>query len=700
MAKQECFVDVGSLTTRLNNRSSELNPDNHTSLITVLSSTHGRDRRRQRRISKGDLQAAVKYGKKEFAEPNSKGEQMLKYTHADIVYITDLTSRKEITSWVVPGFGIHIDKINITKEMKDDHLKACDLINSDKTKWTSHTVCVIDQSGSMRKADVGEHAASRSDVVWASLAIDFVLNRIKAGLATSTDVITVICMRRHCTIQLKCQPTDEILYNKIIDLLNSSEPLSGGNYIPALDLAEKMLHENPCGSCSLMLLFLSDGKPSDIIRNPYKGCKSPTSGMSVSERYAFYIVPKAAKLAQTFGRRLSISTMGFGPADEDFSILKRMSSAAKDYGSMTNHINSSLDVKALSSGLVQFSSTLTTQKTECTELSTGALRTVQRVTREARNAHLLDKTTGVNESSSWTVYKDRTEIRYRVKWDLEEDIFLPMEEKTFGSVAVAVHKSIFGEGAERMVRRFREVDVNGEFVGNKLVAKESRFVEDTEQGIKFHESFCKTQAEASRVAEAFNQRLDELSSRKNNLGSLPRVRFLSCSVFAIYRKPYDLGLLVEEMLDPTLYKKWNGNNGYVLDRKKVNQSFQPTLDPLFEEEEEEEDDLTEQEYMGRSKIKPDDVPQAFSHFSYFISDRKMLICDLQGVLDETTTPPMFALTDPVIHRRKRFSKNYKTASEYGRTDRGDKGCKEFFRTHKCSALCHLMKKTSRMETPI
>lgn len=43
-----------------------------TSLVDILSSAHGRQRRSERLISKRDLQAAVRYGKKEVAS-KSKG---------------------------------------------------------------------------------------------------------------------------------------------------------------------------------------------------------------------------------------------------------------------------------------------------------------------------------------------------------------------------------------------------------------------------------------------------------------------------------------------------------------------------------------------------------------------------------------------------------------------------------------------------
>ena len=133
-----------------------------TDLVTVLSSAHGRQRRSERLISKRDLQAAVKYGERA-PSYTDKGELRWMYTFRGIVYITDETSRHEITSWPLPAFGFDVSLVDITQPMLKAH-RAAKRALGNPASWTSHTVAVVDQSGSMRNTDV-DGGATRSDAV-------------------------------------------------------------------------------------------------------------------------------------------------------------------------------------------------------------------------------------------------------------------------------------------------------------------------------------------------------------------------------------------------------------------------------------------------------------------------------------------------------------------------------------------------------
>jgi hypothetical protein len=147
-----------------------------TSAVTVLSTPHGRHRRLERNIAIRDLQVAVKYGEKEVGHPCPRtGEMRWKYSFADIVYSTDSISRVEITSWPGPGIRIDVEEHIITQAEQHAHANAYSALREDLSSWTSHTVIVVDQSGSLRKTDVAD-GATCSDAVWVTLAVDFVAN--------------------------------------------------------------------------------------------------------------------------------------------------------------------------------------------------------------------------------------------------------------------------------------------------------------------------------------------------------------------------------------------------------------------------------------------------------------------------------------------------------------------------------------------
>ena len=119
----------------------------------------------------------------------------------------------------------------------------------------------------------------------------------------------------------------------------------------------------------------------------------------------------------------------------------------------------------------------------------------------------------------------------------------------------------------------------------------------------------------------------------------------------------------------------NNNAGGVFKGTGV-QKAAPALGIL--EEEEEEEDEEEGEGKGGSAADDafslEDIPQAFSHFTWSSTDGKLLVCDLQGVWNSTDG---FVLTDPVFHSQEGKA----------RTNHGQRGMEDFFKTHHCSALC-------------
>jgi hypothetical protein len=53
---------------------------------------------------------------------------------------------------------------------------------------------------------------------------------------------------------------------------------------------------------------------------------------------------------------------------------------------------------------------------------------------------------------------------------------------------------------------------------------------------------------------------------------------------------------------------------------------------------------TQVDLFNDETVLPDHAPQAFSHFTYVNSEKRKLVCDLQGVWNEVDG---YVLTDPV-----------------------------------------------------
>jgi hypothetical protein len=150
----------------------------HTRAKTLLSSVHGRDRRSLRKIGKRDLQSAVKYGMRERGYPrHSTGEPTWKYTFRHVVYITDDSSRSEITSYVLP---INIPTVSLSLQERQMHQKVAGLLTLNPHVCTTHTVLVVDQSGSMKKCDVVDFK-NRSQAVYGTIALDLLGKRLDQG---------------------------------------------------------------------------------------------------------------------------------------------------------------------------------------------------------------------------------------------------------------------------------------------------------------------------------------------------------------------------------------------------------------------------------------------------------------------------------------------------------------------------------------
>lgn len=140
-------------------------------------------------------------GKKERANPSRTGQIRHKFTHKGVIYITDETGRHEITSW-------RMDEAEQAIEHAELSEGACS---------GSHTIIVVDSSGSMRKEDVPGASESPPTTLcphWAALK-----HTTAAGYKNRTEAVYDCIARDFLEPQLQQQDKAE----HMVSLLEMSD---------------------------------------------------------------------------------------------------------------------------------------------------------------------------------------------------------------------------------------------------------------------------------------------------------------------------------------------------------------------------------------------------------------------------------------------------------------------------------------------
>jgi len=664
-----------------------------TSAISFVETEHGRERRRQRGIDKKNLQRAKKYGARRGTYPRANGDKCSRYEYKGITYITNDVTGEEITCYCEP---LQLEPVPVTEQMKLDHVRAHQKLQTNLNTWTSNTVMVIDVSGSMREADVWG-TRNRLGAVWVSVALDFLAHRIETGSGKDSDVLSVVTLSDSPKVVVREEPCTWVLYNKLVAIYSNNQvpPFGHGPFLPALKIANQLLLRNSNASCALALTLLSDGKPSD----------AACGGNLSYDEWNTKIVSQVGDLARQFGRRLTFAAIGIGDMN-NFAVLESMVEAAKDYNANAIFQLPSMTSTAIGAVFTSVATSVTTTQTEMTDVATKVQRQVRQVNRVSKSKAQQSLMT-LSAQDFWIYRLDNVEREVyieRVEENRRTGRFVSANLQHKDAAFVAFERGPFGEGAERFAYRFYELGRDMKTVlGKALVAKENRLIYDDDEANRkqYVKIFCKTQQLAGRLAEEFNQKV----KRTHRIhSSTPRVQFLDCSVYKLDDNSLGrVSVLVEDRIDETKWQKWNANNGYVagmeqapvFSEAEIADSFAKLtnledLDMIEEGSEEEESDEEEEvKKEDRTLVfSAFEVAQAFSHFSYWASGRKRLVCDLQGVYDEEAG--CLRLSDPVIHYHNKY--NTTRTQVHGRTDRGWKGMSMFFDTHKehCGHLCKLM----------
>ena len=190
-----------------------------------------------------------------------------RFTYANVVYITDSTCRYEITSWKE---HIEIEPAKITPEMLSRHEHRKKILREDPAMCATHLVLVVDQSGSMKKADAPGFR-NRSKAAYGIIALELIAEQLGLqGDDFALDVVSLIEMRDTASVIFRREPLDWVLFNKLLQRQEEAEPMSHGNYVPALEAARDlilseaaMLEAAELDQVAVKLVFLSDGRPSD-----------------------------------------------------------------------------------------------------------------------------------------------------------------------------------------------------------------------------------------------------------------------------------------------------------------------------------------------------------------------------------------------------------------------------------------------------
>ena len=492
----------------------------------------------------------------------------------------------------------------------------------------------------MRTNDVSDDRpgmfSRRNDALFDCLCEAFFPHQLQSGLTGPTDKYTLVFFQDDAEIIFTDKPLG--LARVLTDAAADIVPESHGRYLPALNVLETLL-DFPLGMMpqATTVLFMSDGRPSDSIPAG-KGVSATEKLSNMLVRRLTAAVEGCVDSAKAGKSVFSFHTLGFGPAG-DFDILKAMAQSIPN-GMGTFHL-AGLNARALAQAMSCFSSSIEESRLSSKQL--GAARPLRDV--------MMRKTSAISEFA-YKLYTDA--IIYEAPPTVESDWV------TRGKCKVEVATEAFANGGERNAFFFRYKNQPAV----QWVAKEGKYVQAAfDQELEFHNKKLAAQVIASARAVEF-------SSLPALLRTRYKISFAVCYFCLTTQTPQRL-LFVEPFFEGK-FRKWNSNNGNVYKAPTVTTN---AFHAILEDEDEDEDDSY---YADTTDME--EVPQAFSHWSHYVSSlerQPQLICDLQGFVDAPRKK--FTFIDPVIHSRKRGT--------FAKTDHGQQGIDNFYSSHTCGALC-------------
>ena len=547
--------------------------DKNTSLISILSSVHGQLRREQRDIDKRDLQRALKYGKRQKAGGSLKKPARWLVEFDGITFVTDRTMSREVTAYPSP-----LPEADIDASAMEAIGKVKRLLEQKPDLSTSHTVIVIDNSGSMlsKKNDIYMYRDCQN-AAFSMTALEFIAEQLLNNTAGNSDSVSLIKFDAEASVEFSREPIGWPVYNDILRHRNKQtynrrqfapqmDELNGlSNYLPALKHAKELLNSGYHDRLALSLFFFSDGRSTDHMK----------LGVSTKESYKL-MKDEISEMAAAFGDSLTVSMVGLGNVGDEFTALKEMADAATAAGAKGSFKRCERTANSISSAI----STMVTSTTE----TRVALQEGGRRGFTERNDLIAEKY--AFPKFKWQYFKIATHFVYdhRAR-GLVHDRRLPLavvhsspkeasNRQSAPPPYLAVNRNYIGKGAERVAFRCKLTDEEqpSGFIFLDMVAKETKHEQRIEEKKSFHRGFAETQDLASYLAFQFNKQLQGTPNYCQR--TTPQLHFLKCSVLVLDDPNWPTGkrgVLVEKMLDTDRFRwtKWNDNNGEVYGRNRT-----------------------------------------------------------------------------------------------------------------------------------
>lgn len=158
-----------------------------------------------------------------------------------IVFITDKGLRREVTAFPAP-----LDLAPVDDNYYKDHKGAKEVIEKKPELCSSHTVLVVDTSGSMKTHDILLHR-DRQVAAYSTVALEYVAEQLFSESANNRDVVSLVEFNKCAQVIFEREPISWVLFNKLLkrrDIESKflmrewgrySDPINyDSNYLPAL----------------------------------------------------------------------------------------------------------------------------------------------------------------------------------------------------------------------------------------------------------------------------------------------------------------------------------------------------------------------------------------------------------------------------------------------------------------------------------